>query len=81
MDIIALLVPTTIGTAQLQLPQDIVLAAKSSVCCKNLTVWLTLIATRCRPNKSNSKRTAYRARADRAGEVTQQSLRWPRRLG
>jgi hypothetical protein len=31
-------------------------------------------------NESNQKRTAYRARADRAGGATQRSLLWPRQL-
>jgi hypothetical protein len=52
-------------TAQFQLCQDLVLAATISLCCKDFKAiaarWIILWQ-----NESNRKRTAYRARADRA---------------
>jgi hypothetical protein len=71
---------TTICIAQLHLAQckDLMLSA-FSMYCKDLTpiavCWNIYVAHR---NKFNRRRTADRARADRAGEATQQLLLRPR---
>jgi hypothetical protein len=63
-----LLVPTTICTSQLQLCQNLLLAATSSVCCKDLTMITTLwnIVLQNESNR-NLKQTTYRKRTDCAG--------------
>ncbi len=62
----ALLVPTTICTAQLQLCQNLLLASTSSVFCKDLTM-ITTFWNIVLQNESNRKQTTYRKRADCAG--------------